>query len=145
MAAIVINGNAIAATVRREWKGRAEALKRRGVLFEAGILDPAPSGQAGSPPIETLEAAERSHILKALEACGWRVSGKGGTAELLGLRPSTLVASRSTGSTARPERSRQVGTLSTYRDALNMLRARTAEDPLIRTRSCSTHRDETFL
>jgi transcriptional regulator with GAF, ATPase, and Fis domain len=61
-----------------------------GLAFDAGILDPAPSRQPGPPPIETLEVAERSHILKALEACGWRVSGKGGAAELLGLRPSTL-------------------------------------------------------
>ena len=53
-------------------------------------MDPAPGGPPGPPPIETLEAAERAHILKALEACGWRVSGKGGAAELLGLRPSTL-------------------------------------------------------
>jgi formate hydrogenlyase transcriptional activator len=60
------------------------------VAFDAGILDPAPGGPPGPPPIETLEAAERAHILKALEACRWRVSGKGGAAELLGLRPSTL-------------------------------------------------------
>ncbi|MCA1607389.1 MAG: hypothetical protein LC775_18425 [Acidobacteria bacterium] len=53
-------------------------------------MDPAPGGPPGPPPIETLEAAERGHILKALEACRWRVSGKGGAAELLGLRPSTL-------------------------------------------------------
>jgi formate hydrogenlyase transcriptional activator len=44
----------------------------------------------GPRPIETLKAAARTHILKALEACRWQVSGKGGAAELLGLRPSTL-------------------------------------------------------
>lgn len=38
MAAIVINGNAIAAAVRREWKGRAEALKRRGVLPALAVV-----------------------------------------------------------------------------------------------------------
>ncbi|MGH8628144.1 MAG: helix-turn-helix domain-containing protein [Gammaproteobacteria bacterium] len=54
------------------------------------ILDPAPGGRPGPPPIETLKAAERGHILKALEACGWRVSGKGGAAERLGLISSTL-------------------------------------------------------
>jgi formate hydrogenlyase transcriptional activator len=54
-------------------------------------LDPAPGGSPGSPPIETLKAAERSHILKALEACGWLAGERqGGAAELLGLRPSTL-------------------------------------------------------
>jgi formate hydrogenlyase transcriptional activator len=70
---------------------RAVILTRGAELaLDAGILAPAPGGQPGAPAIETLEAAERSHILKALEACGWRVSGKGGAAELLGLRPSTL-------------------------------------------------------
>ena len=60
------------------------------LALDAGILDPTPNGQPGPRPIETLEAAESSHILKALEACGWRVSGKGGAADQLGLRPSTL-------------------------------------------------------
>ena len=40
--------------------------------------------------IETLEEMERAHILKVLEATGWRVAGKAGAAELLGLPPSTL-------------------------------------------------------
>ncbi len=70
---------------------RAVILTRGAELaLDAGILAPAPSRPPGPPPIETLEAAERAHTLKALEACGWRVSGKGGAAELLGLRPSTL-------------------------------------------------------
>jgi len=38
----------------------------------------------------TLEEAERAHILKILEQTDWRVSGKAGAAELLGLRPTTL-------------------------------------------------------
>ena len=38
MTAIVIDGNAIAAAVRREWKGRAEALKRRGVLPALAVV-----------------------------------------------------------------------------------------------------------
>ena len=33
---------------------------------------------------------ERSHILKILEQTGWRVRGKNGAAELLGLKESTL-------------------------------------------------------
>ena len=49
-----------------------------------------PMGNRARGRFETLEAAESSHILKALEACGWRVSGKGGAADQLGLRPSTL-------------------------------------------------------
>jgi formate hydrogenlyase transcriptional activator len=42
------------------------------------------------PRIETLEEAERAHIIKVLEATGWRVSGRGGAAELLGVKRSTL-------------------------------------------------------
>ncbi len=38
----------------------------------------------------TLDEAERAHILDVLEQTGWRVSGKAGAAERLGLRPTTL-------------------------------------------------------
>lgn len=33
---------------------------------------------------------EKTHVLEALRRCNWRVSGKGGAAELLDLRPTTL-------------------------------------------------------
>ncbi len=42
--------------------------------------------------IRTLQQAERDHILAALRAVGWKVSSRGGAAELLGLRPTTLEA-----------------------------------------------------
>jgi PAS domain S-box-containing protein len=38
----------------------------------------------------TLEEVERAHILGVLESTGWRVSGAGGAAESLGLKPTTL-------------------------------------------------------
>ncbi|MEE4186603.1 MAG: sigma 54-interacting transcriptional regulator [Gammaproteobacteria bacterium] len=37
-----------------------------------------------------MKAQQRENLRRALEFAGWRVSGKGGAAELLGLRPSTL-------------------------------------------------------
>jgi formate hydrogenlyase transcriptional activator len=40
--------------------------------------------------IKPLQDVERAHILKALENSGWRVSGRSGAAEVLGLRPTTL-------------------------------------------------------
>jgi transcriptional regulator with GAF, ATPase, and Fis domain len=40
----------------------------------------------------TLEEVERSHILRVLESTGWRVSGRMGAAEILGLKPTTLEA-----------------------------------------------------
>jgi transcriptional regulator with GAF, ATPase, and Fis domain len=38
----------------------------------------------------TLEDNERLHIIKALELCGWQVSGAKGAAASLGLKPTTL-------------------------------------------------------
>ena len=37
-----------------------------------------------------LQQLERTNILRALEASGWRVAGRNGAAELLGINPSTL-------------------------------------------------------
>jgi formate hydrogenlyase transcriptional activator len=53
----------------------------------------APSGASGSNGrVSTLEETERAHIVSVLERVGWKVSGKGGAAELLGLKPTTLEA-----------------------------------------------------
>ncbi len=40
--------------------------------------------------IKELHNLERENLIRALEACGWRVSGKNGAAQLLGAPPSTL-------------------------------------------------------
>ena len=37
-----------------------------------------------------LRMQQRENMRRALEFAGWRISGKGGAAELLGLKPSTL-------------------------------------------------------
>ena len=39
-----------------------------------------------------LDTVNRNHITTILEKTGWRVKGKSGAAELLGLHPSTLFA-----------------------------------------------------
>jgi transcriptional regulator with GAF, ATPase, and Fis domain len=46
--------------------------------------------EAGAEPITTLDENERRHILRTLLATGYKLYGKGGAAELLGLPPSTL-------------------------------------------------------
>jgi transcriptional regulator with GAF, ATPase, and Fis domain len=40
--------------------------------------------------VDTLENAERNHILRALNETRWVVHGKKGAADLLGINPSTL-------------------------------------------------------
>jgi transcriptional regulator with GAF, ATPase, and Fis domain len=46
----------------------------------------------GLHPVMTLEERERLHILDVLEKTNWRVSGKQGAADLLGLKSTTLEA-----------------------------------------------------
>jgi transcriptional regulator with GAF, ATPase, and Fis domain len=50
------------------------------------------SSPVRTPPTngQTLGEIERCHILTVLEKTGWRVSGKNGAAEILGLKPTTL-------------------------------------------------------
>jgi len=41
-------------------------------------------------PREAMSNVERSHITSVLARTGWRIRGKGGAAEALGLKPTTL-------------------------------------------------------
>ena len=47
---------------------------------------------AATPAAEprTRDDAERAHIVKVLGESGWKVSGMGGAAERLGMKPTTL-------------------------------------------------------
>ena len=84
------------------WPGNVRELENiieRGVILcqgsqlEAGEWLPKPLAfSLPSSRITTLEEREREHILKALEHTGWKVSGNGGAAVLLGLKPTTLEA-----------------------------------------------------
>ena len=42
------------------------------------------------PASERLRDVERAHITRILTAKGWRIEGRAGAAEALGLKPSTL-------------------------------------------------------
>ena len=48
------------------------------------------SGSAAQPQSDNLEDAQRAHIVRVLEECGWKVRGKDGAAERLGLKRTTL-------------------------------------------------------
>jgi transcriptional regulator with GAF, ATPase, and Fis domain len=56
-------------------------------------LEDVSQGEAGLPLKEGLLALhemERFHIISVLQRCGWKVSGPGGAAELLEVKPTTL-------------------------------------------------------
>ncbi|MCK5375678.1 MAG: hypothetical protein KAJ97_01260, partial [Acidobacteria bacterium] len=60
------------------------------VVDEAFVREQAPS--AIDAESDDLQAVERAHIVETLDKCGWKVKGRGNTAERLGLNPSTLRA-----------------------------------------------------
>jgi DNA-binding NtrC family response regulator len=53
---------------------------------------PARAGDAGleGEQFQTLAELERDYIRAVCERCGWKINGKGGAAERLGLQPNTL-------------------------------------------------------
>ena len=89
------------------WPGNIRELQnvieRAVIVSSDGVLRlPEALGQATTAPaaegktskesttVSTLGEAEREHILRALEATGWRINGPKGAAAMLKLHPSTL-------------------------------------------------------
>jgi transcriptional regulator with GAF, ATPase, and Fis domain len=78
------------------WPGNIRELSN--VVEHAVITSSGRTLQVKSPQIPTpleesdgkLETIERRHITGTLEKCGWKISGPGGAAERLGLKPTTL-------------------------------------------------------
>jgi len=83
---------------------RAVILARGGVLrfdlpvFQAGVpaLPSRPVSAAGAPPKFFTEAEMRQHerdnLVAVLEQAGWKIKGADGAAELLGVKPTTLLS-----------------------------------------------------
>ena len=97
-----ISSKVMEALVTYPWPGNVRELEN--IIERAVILSGGPELEAGewlpkplaftlpSSRIATLEDREREQILKALQHTGWKVSGDGGAAVLLGLKPTTLEA-----------------------------------------------------
>jgi len=58
--------------------------------MQAEARRPANSVAAETKRIKTMEENERDHIIAVLEKCNWKISGKGGAAELLDINANTL-------------------------------------------------------
>jgi formate hydrogenlyase transcriptional activator len=80
------------------WPGNVREL--RNVIEHAMILSKGKAlvvhvpklGSSEAGATRNLEEMERRHIAAVLERTGWRVAGKGGAAEVLGLKRSTLIS-----------------------------------------------------
>ncbi len=88
-----------------DWPGNVRELQNiveRAMILSSGTkleLDDALMGQGRGAPAsgrtgqqqgDKLEDAQRVHIIRVLEECGWKVRGKDGAAERLGLKRTTL-------------------------------------------------------
>jgi len=85
--------------VHYSWPGNIRELENlieRAVILSPGPVLKVPMGElkpmADSPQgdLLTLQAAEREHILKALEASHWKLAGSDGAASRLGMKRTTL-------------------------------------------------------
>jgi PAS domain S-box-containing protein len=82
------------------WPGNVRELEN--VIERATILSSGPQltideppeqnddGPSGPTSTQSLEDVERAHILQVLESCGWKISGKGNTADRVGMNASTF-------------------------------------------------------
>ena len=71
---------------------RAMILTAGAELDLSGSLTTVGGGGGAGTGVRTLEDIQREHILLVLERTGWRVSGDGGAAKLLGMKATTLEA-----------------------------------------------------
>jgi transcriptional regulator with GAF, ATPase, and Fis domain len=85
--------------VNYDWPGNVRELQNiveRAVVLTSGPIvqiDDSMTRSGGAtqePAVDTLENAERNHILRALNETHWVVHGRKGAAEILGINPSTL-------------------------------------------------------
>ena len=96
-----VDKNSLQSLCRYDWPGNIREL--RNVIERAVILAKGPVLKIALPVdgldavattaeagLASLKDIERQHIIKVLEACGWRVRGQGGAAAILGLNPNTL-------------------------------------------------------
>ena len=96
----IIPTSAMNALQNYHWPGNVRELENvleRAVINSSGpklrLVDELTPRQKDLPKThKTLEAVEREHIVRTLEQAQWKVSGKNGAAEILGLNRSTLRA-----------------------------------------------------
>ena len=94
-----IPSDAMDALSRYHWPGNIRELENlieRAVILSQGtnlsvpLLELKTRVRDGHPSVTTLQAAERDHILRALEKTNWIIAGPSGAATLLGMKRSTL-------------------------------------------------------
>ncbi len=107
-----IHPDAMARLMAYAWPGNvrelANILERALILCDGGVLQAGHVGvtpvAANTPANNSLEDVERDHILAVLRQTGWKVEGKLGAAQQLGLNPGTLRSRMKKLRISRPEK-----------------------------------------
>src|SRR5207249_4294639 len=94
-----IPSETMAALSRYHWPGNVRELENlieRAVILSPGVELHVPLAELkaepreGAQPVTTLEAAERDHIVRALQVANWVIGGHTGAAAKLGMKRTTL-------------------------------------------------------
>jgi formate hydrogenlyase transcriptional activator len=81
---------------RYNWPGNVRELRNvieRAMIVARGPklwIEPPGKAAATQTPRLSMKEVEREHVRRVLEMTGWRVRGKNGAAEMLGVKPTTL-------------------------------------------------------
>ncbi len=106
-----ISTEGMAALAQYDWPGNVRELEnvieRATILSQGGELQLAleklaPKASLDTHSVSTLEAAERAHIVRALQAANWIIGGPHGAAAQLGMKRTTLQSRMQKLSIVRP-------------------------------------------
>lgn len=91
-----IHRESMEALQRYHWPGNVRELRNvieRAMIVAKGPklwIEPPGGAVLAAPASLSMWEIEHQHVLRVLEMAGWRIRGKNGAAEILGLKPSTL-------------------------------------------------------
>lgn len=90
----IISKESIEAILHNSWPGNVRELRNiieRAIITGKGkILHIELQDSTDSEPLLNLDAFQKQHILRVLKNTNWRIRGNNGTAQILGLKPTTL-------------------------------------------------------
>ena len=106
-----IDADSMSALQEYSWPGNVRELRNvieramilaRGTTLKVALAPASTRAPAVKPDSGTHSGAERTHLLRVLERCGWRIRGPGGAAAALDMKPTTLESRMKKLGLARP-------------------------------------------